>query len=168
MKRWSHRWSVVVVLVIVALVLGACALGGPSGPQIKVENAWARPSRVGMGNMGGGEMGQGNMGGMTTSAVFMTIINEGKEPDRLVGVKSDAAENVEIHQSIMEGDVMRMQPVEGGIEIPAKGQVELKPGGYHIMLINLKRELKPGDRITVVLEFEKSGQKTLQVEVKEM
>jgi len=62
-------------------------------------------------------------------------------------------ENVEIHQSIMEGDVMRMQPVEGGIEIPAKGQVELKPGGYHIMLINLKRELKPGDRITVVLEF---------------
>jgi len=118
-------------------------------------------------NMGQGQsMGQGAMG--ATSAIYMTVVNKGRESDRLVSASSDVAKHVELHQSIREGDVMRMQPVEGGIEVPAKGKVELKPGGYHIMLIDLTRELKPGDRFTVTLTFEKSGTRTLEVEVKEL
>ena len=155
---------VIGLLLLSSLILVACNLGGPAGPKIEIENVWARPSRIGM-NMGQGQsMGQGAMG--ATSAIYMTVVNKGRESDRLVSASSDVAKHVELHQSIREGDVMRMQPVEGGIEVPAKGKVELKPGGYHIMLIDLTRELKPGDRFTVTLTFEKSGTRTLEVEVK--
>ncbi len=154
----GRLWRLAFFALIGMVVLAACTgLGTPAGPKIKVENAWARPSRMGM----------GAMQGKTTSAAYLTIINEGGEADRLVGVMSDVAEHVELHQTVKEGDVMRMQPVEGGIEIPAKGKVELKPGSYHIMLIGLTRELKPGDRFSLVLEFQKSGRQTIQVEVKE-
>ncbi len=146
---------VIVVGVVLALVVVACAPSQPAGPKIVVEEVWARPTRAGM-------------GGKVTSAAYMVIKNEGSDPDRLVGAMSDIAEAVEIHQTVMEGDVMKMRQVEGGLEIPAKGEVRLKPGGYHIMLIGVKQQLKPGDRFTLILEFEKSGKKTLQVEVKEM
>lgn len=160
MERGGIRllWKLALIVVVGVVVLAACGgVGAPAGPKIKVENVWARPSRMGM----------GAMQGKTTSAAYMTIVNEGREADRLVGVMSDVAQSVELHQTVKEGDVMRMQPVEGGIEIPAGGKVELKPGGYHVMLIGLNRELKPGDRFSLVLEFEKSGRQTIQVEVKE-
>ena len=67
----------------------------------------------------------------------------------------------------MEGQVMKMRPVPGQrLEIPARGAVELKPGGLHLMLIGLKQQLKPGDKIEVTLSFEKSGDKTVQAEVR--
>lgn len=154
-KRRRNRWALMFVLGIMAvLVLNGCGGARSAGPQIEVKNVWARPTRVGM-------------GGKVTSAAYMIIANKGDETDRLVGIMSDVAEAAEIHQTIREGDVMRMQPVTGGLEIPAGGSVELKPGGYHIMLIGVKRELKPGDRFSLVLEFQKSGRKTIQVEVKE-
>lgn len=154
-KKHRNRWAFMLVLGIIAvLVLAGCAGTRSAGPQIEVKNVWARPTRAGM-------------GGKVTSAAYMVITNKGSEADRLVGAMSDVAEAVEVHQTIKEGDVMRMQPVEGGLEIPAGGSVELKPGGYHIMLIGVKRELKPGDRFSLVLEFQKSGRKVIQVEVKE-
>ena len=166
MRTSTHpRRLFIALLAVLGVVLAGCSLAGPAGPQIEIENVWARPSRVGMSMGQGQSMGQGAMG--ATSAIYMTIVNKGRESDRLIGVSSDVAKHVELHQSIREGDVMRMQPVEGGIEIPAKGKVELKPGGYHIMLIDLTRELKPGDRFTVTLTFEKSGSRTLEAEVKE-
>lgn len=154
-RRISRVGTLLFLGVILVLIVAACAPSQPAGPKIVIENVWARPTRAGMGSK-------------VTSAAYMIIKNEGNEADRLVGVMSDVAEHVEIHQSVMEGNVMKMRPVEGGLEIPAKGQVELKPGGYHVMLIGVKQPLKPGDRFTLILEFEKSGKKTLQVEVKEM
>ncbi len=154
-RRISRVGTLLFLGVILVLIVAACAPSQSASPKIVIENVWARPTRSGM-------------GGKVTSAAYMIIKNEGNEPDRLVGAMSDVAEHVEIHQSIMEGNVMKMRPVEGGLEIPAKGQVELKPGGYHVMLIGVKQPLKPGDRFTLILEFEKSGKKTLQVEVKEM
>jgi copper(I)-binding protein len=102
-----------------------------------------------------------------TSAVYMKLVNEGREADRLIGAQTDVAEVVEIHETQAEGDVMKMQHLPNGLEIPAEGEVELQPGGYHVMLIDLKRDLKEGDEISVVLEFEKSGKKTVQAVVRQ-
>jgi len=148
--------------LLVALLMGisACA-SSPAGPQIRVENAWARPAQtMQMESMS-------NTPGKATGAVYLVLINKGGTSDRLVGISTDVAESAEIHQTRIKDDVMRMVPVMGGLEIPAKGQVALNPGGYHIMLIGLKRDLKPGDRFTIVLRFEKSGDIAVEVEVKQ-
>lgn len=138
-------------------------------PNIRVESVWARPSSVGMPAAGTpmGGMG-GAMGGdaPTTSAVYMVIVNEGQAADELVGASSDAATTVETHETTIVNDVMRMQPVKG-ILVPAAGKVELKPGGYHVMLIGVMRDLKPGDRFTVKLRFQKSGEMTITPDVRQ-
>ena len=102
-----------------------------------------------------------------TGAVYMKLVNAGQEADRLVSAHTDVAEVVEIHETRMEGDVMMMQMLPDGLEIPAQGEVELKPGGYHVMLIGLKRDLKEGDQFTLVLEFEKSGTMTVEPKVRQ-
>jgi hypothetical protein len=67
----------------------------------------------------------------------------------------------------MEGDVMKMRMLPEGLAVPAKGEVLLKPGGYHVMLIGIKRDLVVGDTFALDLEFEKSGTVTVQPEVRE-
>ena len=97
----------------------------------------------------------------------MTIQNKGNEADALIGVSSSASEAAEIHEMTMEGDVMKMRPVEGQrLEIPANGQVELKPGGLHVMLLDLGQKLEAGKSIELKLQFEKSGEKVLTVEIR--
>ena len=76
------------------------------------------------------------------------------------------AEVVELHEVVMRGDVMQMQQIAGGIPVAAKGATELKPGGYHIMLIGLKQDLKVGDKVKVNLTFEKAGPQVVEAEVK--
>jgi copper(I)-binding protein len=100
-----------------------------------------------------------------TGAVYVTLRNGGSSPDVLLGATSDAAEHVELHETIRDGDVMRMRPV-AKLEIPAGAALEMKPGGLHIMLINLKRELRPGDRVPVTLTFEHAGPVSLEVQVR--
>jgi copper(I)-binding protein len=146
-RRISAGW---IALVILVAVLAGC--GTPAGPQIKVEDVWSRPA-AGMGESG-------------TGGVFMVLRNEGSTADRLVSAQCDVASTVEIHETTMEGGVMRMRPVEGGLEVPAGGQVELKPGGYHVMLIGLKQDLQEGDRFPLVLQFEKSGTISVEAVVK--
>jgi copper(I)-binding protein len=97
----------------------------------------------------------------------MLLVNDGAEADRLVGGSTDVAEVVEIHETTMKGDVMKMRMLPDGLEVPAKGEVLLQPGGYHVMLVGMKRDLKPGDRFTVDLEFEISGTVTVEPEVRE-
>jgi hypothetical protein len=97
----------------------------------------------------------------------MTLMNEGGQPDVLLSAETDVAEVVELHETRMEGDVMKMSPISS-IEVPAGGSVNLEPGGKHIMLINLKQQLTPGEKIKLILNFEKSGQKTIEAEIREM
>lgn len=97
----------------------------------------------------------------------MTLMNEGGQPDVLLNAETDVAEVVELHETKMDGDVMKMGPISS-IEVPAGGSVNLEPGGKHIMLINLKQPLTPGEKIKLILNFEKSGQKTIEVEIREM
>ena len=88
---------------------------------------------------------------------FLTIENTGTEPDRLISAASDIADDTQIHEMAMQGDVMKMRPLAEGLEIPAGETVVLAPGGFHIMFMGLKQALVEGETITVTLTFEKAG-----------
>lgn len=158
-----------VVLLLATGVLGACRSETPAGPELRAEDVWARPA-VTMGERStssgseGAPMAQSSAG---TGAVFMKLVNTGGEVDRLVGAQTDAADVAEIHETTMQGDVMKMQMLSQGLEIPAEGEVVLKPGSYHIMLIGITRDLKVGDQISLVLEFEKSAPMTVDARVQQ-
>jgi periplasmic copper chaperone A len=117
--------------------------------QVEVSDAWMRATAP----------------GQKTAAGYMTIRNKSAQPERLVGGSSQAAAKLETHVSIMDGDIMRMREVKG-YDIPAKGSFELKPNGSHLMLVDLKRPLKEGDKVPVVLKFEKSGEVKVDFEVR--
>ena len=91
--------------------------------------------------------------GQANSAVFMRIVNRGDAARTLVGGTSDAADVLELHTHTMEDGMMKMRRVER-IEIPAKGTVSLEPGGLHVMLIGLKRNLVPGDSVDLSLDLD--------------
>lgn len=88
---------------------------------------------------------------------FLTIENTGTEPDRLISAASDIADDTQIHEMAMQGDVMKMRQLADGLEIPAGETVVLAPGGFHIMFMGLKQALVEGETITVTLTFEKAG-----------
>jgi copper(I)-binding protein len=96
---------------------------------------------------------------------FLTITNTGTTPDRLVSVRSPAADLVQIHEMKMDGSVMRMREVEKGLEIPAGKSVTLAPGGYHLMMMGLKAPLKQGTQVPVTLVFEKAGPLDVELNV---
>lgn len=159
-------FSLGVVVLLLAVVLTAC--GSPSGPQIKTEEIWSRPAMaMKMSESDSSQSSEGGMGMAGTGAVFMLLVNDGGEADRLIGGKTDVAKVVEIHQTVMEGEVMKMKMLPDGLEVPAKGEVLLKPGSYHIMLIGMQQDLKPGDTFKLELEFEKSGSIQVEPEVRE-
>ena len=97
----------------------------------------------------------------------MRLVNGGSVADRLVGGQSDAAKIVEIHQTVIEGDMARMQMLPEGVELPARDEVLLEPGSYHMMLFDLQRNLSVGDTFRVQLWFAKSDSLTVEVEVRE-
>jgi len=105
--------------------------------------------------------------GAMTAGAFMKIANRGNLPDRLVRAASPAAGGVELHEMKMEGSVMRMRSVVG-IEIGAGETVALRPGGYHLMLVNLKHPLGEGEDVPLTLTFEKAGSLDVVVKVEAM
>lgn len=96
----------------------------------------------------GAEMGGG----------FVTIVNTGRQADRLTGGSFALAGRAEVHEMKMEGDVMKMRQLEGGLDIPAGATVELKPGSYHLMFIKLTAPLEAGTKVKGSLIFEKAGE----------
>ncbi len=101
--------------------------------------------------------------GAASGGSFLKIENKGAA-DRLVSASGSVSDEVQLHSMRMDGNVMRMEKLDKGIEIPAGGSVELKPGGLHIMLIGLKRPLKEGERFPLTLRFEKAGELGIEVE----
>lgn len=95
---------------------------------------------------------------------FMTIVNTGASADRLLRVETSVAARAELHTVIMEGDVMRMREVPG-IDVPANGKATLAPGGFHVMLMELKAPLKAGDTAPITLVFEKAGRIDVNVPI---
>ena len=143
--------SLIIAMVFVATLSFSACRAGPSGPQVSVEDVWSRPVPAAGGN----------------GVVFMRLVNGGNEADQLAGGESPVAGAVEIHKTTMEEGVMKMEHIPG-LEIPAKGEVSLEPGGYHVMLIGVNRALQAGDTLPITLNFEKSGEMQLEVQVREV
>jgi copper(I)-binding protein len=113
----------------------------PALAQVGVDQPWMRATAPGAKVAGG----------------FMTLVNQGPVPDRLIGAASPVAERVELHVHKEEGGVMKMRQVQG-FDVPANGRFELKPGGAHLMFMNVRRQIKPGEKVPVTLQFEKAGE----------
>ena len=123
---------------------------GPAWAQVTVERPWSRATPP------GAKVGAG----------FMTLKNAGNA-DRVVGASSPVAGRVEMHVTVREGDVMRMREVKG-FDVPASGSFELKPGGAHLMLMDLKRALKKGEKVPLTLKLEKGGELKVELLVEEV
>jgi periplasmic copper chaperone A len=119
----------------------ATAAGDYDVGAIHISQAWARATPK----------------GATSGAAYMTITNNGAMPDKLSCVSDDASAQCQIHSMTMEGGVMKMRPVEGGLEIKPGESVTLKPGGYHMMLEGLKHPLDQGQAVKATLKFEHAG-----------
>jgi len=98
-------------------------------------------------------------------AGYLTITNTGAADDTLVSVASPVAGVTQIHQMKMEGDVMKMSEVEGGLVIPAGQSVTLAPGGFHIMFMDLQQPLVEGSMVPVTLTFAVAGAVEVQLAV---
>lgn len=92
----------------------------------------------------------------TPAAVYLVIENNGAEDDRLIAVSSPMAQSASVHETMLEGDMAGMRPVEQ-VTIPAGDLVSFEPGGLHIMLGGLERALSEGERVPLMLRFEKAG-----------
>lgn len=120
---------------------------------ITVQDIWTRPASSGM-------VGHGGDG---ITSIYMTISNSGPR-DQLVGASTPIAKNAMLHQTTIDRGFARMAHVDR-IEIPSNGQTALKPGGYHLMLMDLSKDLKPNDVFSLTLQFERAGSVLVQVQV---
>jgi periplasmic copper chaperone A len=163
----KRGWFVIIVLLFVL----ASGCGDNSATGVQIEDAWVRAATVmnieaqtqGQTDMSSGA-GVGHMSGSNTAA-YMVIYNHSSETDRLLRASSDVAHSTELHISEIKDGVMSMHPVDS-VEIPANDKAELKPGGLHIMLIGINKDLVAGEKMTLSLEFEKAGAIQLEAEVR--
>lgn len=133
------------VRLALALALSAGALAAHA-QSVEVKDAWVR----------------GTVPAQKVTGAFMEIT--GKSAARLVGAESPVAATVEIHNMTMQNGVMKMFPVEA-IDIPAGKTVKLASGGYHVMLMGIKQQMKPGERVPLKLTFELADKKRESVEL---
>jgi periplasmic copper chaperone A len=99
--------------------------------------------------------------GASSGAAYMTVTNSGTTAEHLNCVSSDAATECQIHQMTMDGGVMKMRPVQGGLEVKPGETVTLKPGGFHLMLVGLKAPLQPGKSLDATFKIDSGS--TVQV-----
>lgn len=124
------------------------AAAAPAFAQISVKDAWIRAT----------------VPQQTATGAFMQITST--KDARLVSAASPAAETVEIHEMRMDGNVMRMGPVSGGIALPAGKTIALKSGGYHVMLMGLKAQAREGESLPLTLVVEGADRRQEKVELK--
>lgn len=129
--------------------------------------AWADDVKVGTLEIGDAWM-RPTIGNATLTAAYLEIENKGGEADRLVSAATPAARVVEIHTHTMAGDVVAMRKLDDGIEIPAGKEVDLEPGGLHLMIIDVTGPIAAGTSVPVTLTFEKAGSVELIVPVRDV
>jgi len=134
------RLKVLVAAFTLALAAAPALAQEIKAGDLTIEKPWARATPK----------------GADVGAAYLEIRNAGGEADKLTGGSADFA-NVEIHQMTMQGNVMKMAEVKGGLTIPAHGVAKLAPNGYHIMLTGLKHPLVKGETAKVTLTFERAG-----------
>ena len=146
----------VTICAVLGIVFSASALAQNVSQTvttnaIKIENAYTRATVPGQQVAGG----------------FMKIENKGASADQLVSASSPAAGEVQLHEMAMDGNVMKMRQVKD-IAVPAGGAVELKPGGLHLMFMNIKAPLTAGETVPVKLKFAKAGEVEVKMPVNAM
>jgi copper(I)-binding protein len=159
------KFNILFGLLLAAVLLAGCS-ERDSKSSIEIEQPWARAVK----SMSGHDQAdantdkKGEMVVKQNGAAYMTIKNSGSHEDKLLSASSDVADAVEIHLSRMVDGVMKMEKIDY-IAIPAGGEAVLQPGGYHIMLIGLIKDLQPGEEIDFSLDFENAGQVQIQAEI---
>ena len=136
-------------ILIFTLPSGARADQVTAG-SLSVQDAWARPS----------------IGNAPNGVAYLKITNMGDTADRLVGASVSVAKRAGLHATTMENGIMKMRALANGITVPANSTVELKPGGFHLMLMGLKHKLSPGEGFDMTLTFERQGTVRIPVEIK--
>ncbi|MBX9794126.1 MAG: copper chaperone PCu(A)C [Burkholderiaceae bacterium] len=129
------------------LVLGLCLAFSVRAQPVVAEQAWARAT----------------VPNQTASGAFMRLT--AKQDVTLIGARSPDASVVEVHEMKIDDGIMRMRPV-GAVPIKAGQTIELKSGGYHLMMMDLKRQLKSGDAVALTLEFKSADGRVSTVDVK--
>jgi copper(I)-binding protein len=149
-KTWKHTlWLLAAIL---SLGSGAAAAETFTVGSIEISNPWARATPK----------------GASVGGAYMTITNNGTEPDRLVGASFPVAKRAEVHQMAMNKGVMSMRPVPGGLEIKPGQTVVFNPESFHLMLTGLKQPLAQGERVKATLDFAKAGKVDLELVVESM
>jgi copper(I)-binding protein len=141
--------KIVFLVLIGAMWLAACGPAGITTGILDIKNPWARPAAEG-----------------ANGAVYFVIENGTSQDDVLVSGRTDIASVVELHESQMDGDHMSMHH-QDEVVLPAGEAVEFSPGGLHIMLVGLTRQLKAGETFDITLVFKQAGEKTVTVSVKD-
>jgi copper(I)-binding protein len=148
--------SIARAIIGVALLSGWLAAPARAGEvkagDLVISQAWSRATP----------------GGAKIGGAYLTIENKGSAPDRLIGGSADVAARVELHEMATSNGVMKMRPLDKGVAIEPGKTVKLAPGGYHLMLFDLKSPLKQGEQVPVTLEFEKAGKVKLSFDVQGM
>jgi len=133
--------SLAVILAVAVLTAVPAVAADYDVGSMHITQVWARATPKGAANGAG----------------YMTITNKGVGPDRISCVADDASAQCQIHSMTIENGVMKMRPVEGGLEIKPGETVTLKPGGYHVMFVDLKHALVEGETVKATLKFDHAG-----------
>lgn len=137
---------------LLVLALGTTPLVAHEFKQgaLTITHPWARPTPP----------------GLTVTAVYFGIKNSGQRSDRLIGYSSAVAGRTELHETRMDGGMARMREVKS-LVIPAHGRITAEPGGLHLMLMDLKQTLQVGQRIPLMLKFERAGTVVVEATVED-
>lgn len=136
-----------------ALLFVFCALAAAHNHEkgdIQVRHPWSRATPP----------------GAKVAVAYMELRNTGSQPDRLLSASTAVAQRVEMHITQREGEVMKMRQVKT-FEIPARERYALRPGGSHLMLVDLAQPLKKGERFSMTLRFERAGELEIELEIQE-
>lgn len=148
------RRILIEIIAAISLTLAAILTSatGVSASNVMIVQAFARASATPTAGSG---------------AAYVSLMNHAAEADRLLSATTPAAASAEIHMTETVDGVMKMKAA-GPLEVPPMGTLEMKPGGYHVMLMGLKAPLKKGDEIEITLTFEKAGEVVVKVPVGEV
>ena len=144
----ARRWLLAVSMAAGLAGATAAAAHGSEAGDLQVRHPWTRATPP----------------GTTVAAGYLEIRNSGRQPDRVVGASTPAAERVEFHVQAREGDVLKMREVKD-FPVPARQRLTLRPGGSHLMIIGLKQPLVKGGRVPLTLRFERAGELQVELEV---
>jgi copper(I)-binding protein len=156
----SRQFSFPILLLAAGLLLGFPALAHDSAAH-PTEHAGTVIGNIEV----SGAFSRATLPGAPVAGGFLTLNNKGATDDLLVSASAPIAAETQLHEMAMEGDVMKMRQLAGGIPVPAGESVMLKPGGLHIMFMGLNTSLAEGDVVPVTLTFEQAGTVTVDMAV---